>query len=205
MVDSLKVFGKGLLYTVLLPFILIIIVVYMIIGVFYFLFLAIKSCVLFFKGKTIYSKLPEDIKAEEILHGKPKTTNETNEVEVIEGDNQDSLAFNSAFTYSNFDFEVKGEVVEEQQTPEIEEIKSIEEVQTTEEIKETIEDSFVPLEEPEIEEDFTDNLDIQQEEIEEEIPTIINTDSQRLFNDDDDSFEEIESSGVEFTDLEEDY
>lgn len=74
-----KSFGKGILYVLTLPVILVVLVLYASVGLIVFLFLMIKSVILFFKGKTIFSELPEDIKAREILNPTPKDT-----VEVLE-------------------------------------------------------------------------------------------------------------------------
>ena len=67
MLGLIKTFGKGILYVITFPLVLIVLAFYGICGLFAFLFLSIKSVILFFQGKTIYSELEEDKKANEIL------------------------------------------------------------------------------------------------------------------------------------------
>lgn len=67
MVNFLKAFGRGVLYVVLFPFAILLISCYAVVGFLIFLFLIGKSVILFFKGKTIFSDLPEDIEAKRIL------------------------------------------------------------------------------------------------------------------------------------------
>lgn len=62
-----KNFGKGILYLLVLPFTLVILSIYAVVGLFAFLFMGIKSIVLFFTGRSLYDDLPEDKKAKEII------------------------------------------------------------------------------------------------------------------------------------------
>lgn len=90
-----KSFGKGILYLLTLPLVLVVLVFYAAIGIIVFLFLMIKSVVLFFKGKTIFNDFPEDVKVKEILNPeKPE-----DEVEVIEPEDDPT---SSAFTHTYF-------------------------------------------------------------------------------------------------------
>ena len=63
-----KKFGQGLLYILVLPAFLLAIVIFGVYGVGLFIVLMIKSIVCFFKGKTLYEDLPEDIEAQRRLH-----------------------------------------------------------------------------------------------------------------------------------------
>ena len=148
-----KSFGKGVLYILTLPVVLVVLVFYAAIGVVTFLFLMIKSVVLFFKGKTIFSELPEDIKAREILNPTPK-----DEVDVIEPEEN---VLPSAFTQTYFqDPTTSYPTVEEQEVDEIDLKEDIPELETPQEIvqeqveEEQYEDPF--LDEP-------DGIEIKEE------------------------------------------
>ena len=72
MLQFLKVFGRGVLVTVLLPFILLAWVLYGVycIGVFVVMFF--KGVVDYFKGKTFNPELPEDLEARRMVLEKEK-------------------------------------------------------------------------------------------------------------------------------------
>lgn len=148
-----KSFGKGVLYILTLPVVLVVLVFYAAIGLVTFLFLMIKSVVLFFKGKTIFSELPEDIKAREILNPTPK-----DEVDVIEPEEN---VLPSAFTQTYFQGPTTSyPTVEEQEVDEIDLKEDIPELETPQEIvqeqieEEQYEDPF--LDEP-------DGIEIKEE------------------------------------------
>lgn len=148
-----KSFGKGVLYILTLPVVLVVLVFYAAIGLVTFLFLMIKSVILFFKGKTIFSELPEDIKAREILNPTPK-----DEVDVIEPEEN---VLPSAFTQTYFQGPTTSyPTVEEQEVDEIDLKEDIPELETPQEIvqeqigEEQYEDPF--LDEP-------DGIDIKEE------------------------------------------
>ena len=63
-----KSFGRGILYVIFLPFILLCLALYSVIGIIILFLLSIKSIVLFFKAKTIFSPLEEDEQAALIIH-----------------------------------------------------------------------------------------------------------------------------------------
>lgn len=67
MLSILKTFGLGLLYTLLSPFIAIILVLYFIYTFLAFIVMFLINIFKFFKGKSITDKLPIDIEAEKIL------------------------------------------------------------------------------------------------------------------------------------------
>ncbi len=72
MLKLLKVFGRGLLVTVLLPFIVLIWVFYGVYCIGVFIFMFFKSTIEYFQGKTFNAELPEDIEARRILLEKEK-------------------------------------------------------------------------------------------------------------------------------------
>ena len=68
MATLLKSFGKGCLYILVLPALIVILAVYAVLGVGMFLFVMVKGAILFFTGRN-FGELPEDIKARAILEG----------------------------------------------------------------------------------------------------------------------------------------
>lgn len=71
--DILKKCGRGLLYIITLPILLLVLAVYAVIGVVQFFFVGIKSIWYFFTGRNLFGEFPEDVKAREILEGKNVT------------------------------------------------------------------------------------------------------------------------------------
>ena len=67
MVSFFKNFGKGVLYVLVLPFLLVGMALYGVVAFFVFIFLSIKGLVLFFTGRSLYEDLPEDIEAKKRL------------------------------------------------------------------------------------------------------------------------------------------
>ena len=67
MLGFLKVFVQGILYVVLLPVILAILAFYAVYTSITFIYMAIKSIVIFFMGGTPMGDLPEDVEAKRIL------------------------------------------------------------------------------------------------------------------------------------------
>ena len=63
MLNLFKSFGKGILYVLVLPFLLVGLALYGVVAIFIFIFLAIKGLVLFFTGRSLYEDLPEDKEA----------------------------------------------------------------------------------------------------------------------------------------------
>ncbi len=61
MKNLLKSFGKGLLYLIAFPAILVVLSVLAIVGIVIFIVLGIKGAILFFQGKSLFNDLPEDI------------------------------------------------------------------------------------------------------------------------------------------------
>ena len=71
--DILKKCGRGILYIITLPILLLVLAIYAVIGVVQFFFVGIKSIWYFFTGRNLFGEFPEDVKAREILEGKNVT------------------------------------------------------------------------------------------------------------------------------------
>lgn len=67
MLGFIKIFLQGILYVVLLPFILLLLALYCVYCVFVFIYMAIRSVIVFFSGGTPLGDLPEDVEAKRIL------------------------------------------------------------------------------------------------------------------------------------------
>ena len=63
MLTFFKNFGKGILYVLVLPFLVVGLAIYGVVAIFIFIYLAIKGLVLFFTGRSLYEDLPEDKEA----------------------------------------------------------------------------------------------------------------------------------------------
>ena len=122
MAGFFKSFGKGLLYIVLFPLILVLIAVYGVYGLFAFIVQLVNIIVLFFSGKSLSSDLEEDIKAKAILNGtSDKDDDEEEEEEKISVYPSDSPVYttnnyNTPIDEKKPESEPEGEVKE----PEIE-------------------------------------------------------------------------------------
>ena len=60
MIGLLKAFGKGLLYVVGLPFFLLALLIFAVIGLLLFIYQIIRSIIYFFTGQKFFPELPED-------------------------------------------------------------------------------------------------------------------------------------------------
>ena len=67
MLGFLKIFLQGILYVVTLPFILLILAIYAVYCVAIFIYMAIRSIIVFFMGGSPLGDLPEDVEAKRIL------------------------------------------------------------------------------------------------------------------------------------------
>lgn len=67
MLSLLKVFGRGVLVTILLPFIVLIWVLYALYCCGSFVYMFFKSLIDFFRGKDFSSEMPEDIESRRII------------------------------------------------------------------------------------------------------------------------------------------
>ena len=63
MILFFKNFGKGVLYVLVLPFLLVGMAVYGVVALFIFLFMSVKALILFFTGRSLFDDLPEDKEA----------------------------------------------------------------------------------------------------------------------------------------------
>ncbi|MFA5481256.1 MAG: hypothetical protein WC282_02595 [Bacilli bacterium] len=72
MLKFLQVFGLGILYVVLSPFFLLILALFAVYATVMMVFLFFKMVILFFAGKNLFSDLPEDIEARNILEEQRK-------------------------------------------------------------------------------------------------------------------------------------
>lgn len=94
MTNLLKSFGKGCLYILVLPLLLVILSVYAVIGIVMFIYMGVKAAILFFTGRN-FGELNEDIKARAILEGKQEEvvlTNVTMEEEKPEAPQNDFVS-----------------------------------------------------------------------------------------------------------------
>ena len=70
MIGFLKVFGKGVLYTVLFPFIVLILVLYTAYCIFLFIYTFIRAVILWISGGSPFDDTKEDVEAKRILLGR---------------------------------------------------------------------------------------------------------------------------------------
>ncbi|MDR1697510.1 MAG: hypothetical protein LBR37_01140 [Erysipelotrichaceae bacterium] len=68
MLALIKTFGKGLLYIIALPFFVVAIALGAVLAVFVFIYLLLKSIITFFKGRTIFTPLAEEVEANRIIN-----------------------------------------------------------------------------------------------------------------------------------------
>lgn len=67
MLGFIKIFLQGILYVVFLPLILLVLALYAVYCVFVFIYISIRSIIVFFMGGTPLGDLPEDVEAKRIL------------------------------------------------------------------------------------------------------------------------------------------
>lgn len=101
MIEFLKTFGKGLLYFVLLPFIVVFLLLYGLYLLVIFFITLFKILILFFKGKTISLRNELDEKAFEILKNK-KMNAVTNTAQQAQGN-----TINNTYNTIHLDVEPK--------------------------------------------------------------------------------------------------
>lgn len=89
MVNFFKNFGKGILYVLVLPFLLVILALYFGVSIIIFIYLGFKGIILFLTGRNLFGDFPEDIEAKKILNGEPT---ELNQLEETEPSNEDISA-----------------------------------------------------------------------------------------------------------------
>lgn len=67
MLGFIKIFLQGILYVVFLPLILLVLALYAVYCIFVFIYISIRSIIVFFMGGTPLGDLPEDVEAKRIL------------------------------------------------------------------------------------------------------------------------------------------
>ena len=195
-----KKFGQGILYILVLPIFLLAVTIFGIYGVGLFVVLMIKSIISFFKGKSLYEDLPEDIEAQKILHPekvKPTPTIEDRpEVVVIDRSEEERRR--------ELEDRPRPSAISTSETPIREEPHLIEEdrryeslpIDEDDEIDEEDDDLVIYDESEEEEDEDIETITISEEEEEEDIPTLKEESKiSEGIDDDDDS-----PSGVTFTD-----
>lgn len=130
MINFFKNFGKGILYVLVLPFLLVGMAIYGVIALFVFLFLCIKGLILFFTGRSLYEDLPEDIEAKKRLaafanpNPQPQSVNNSgttiiNATPIIDNGEQSSDPF-----YVPEYLKDEGAIEEEKEEPVLDEIET---------------------------------------------------------------------------------
>ena len=177
MLNLFKNFGKGILYVLVLPFLLVGLAIYAVVAFFVFIFLAIKGLVLFFTGRSLYEDLPEDKEAKRRI---AIANGETPEDEMVQEEKHDEVTIQHDET-ENDPFYVPEYMKTEEQKAQVE--------------QERMEREVAP-EEPEVNLFETPSEPINEEPVKEEVPVqeeeiIIRKSSQNAtileINDDDDT------------------
>ena len=91
MLGFIKIFLQGLLYVVTLPLILLILALYGVYCVFVFIYIAIRSIVVFFMGGTPLGDLPEDVEAKRVLMQRAAATPENSTQALAEAITQSQM------------------------------------------------------------------------------------------------------------------
>lgn len=213
-----KSFGKGILYLFVLPFLLIILALYGIAGLFGFVFLFFKSIVLFFTGRSLNDDLPEDIEAKKRLYGVPEEQSDVSFEQVEEKKEEFHVYQPEVDPFStrvaNED-PYKPQTVEEglwrsepQKAPKVEETNIEETSEDLTQIESSLDDLLeepkaeeVPLiEEPEIND--SDYHQINTSDIDDTTKYVPRGSEELMsIDDDDEPFEEEDGVGVSFDDM----
>ena len=80
MLSFLKVFARGIVVTLLLPFIVLVLAFYMVYCLILFVIMFFKGVIGFFKGKNINADLPEDLEARRIVLEKEKSDSQAKDM-----------------------------------------------------------------------------------------------------------------------------
>lgn len=97
MLGFIKIFLQGLLYVVTLPLILLILALYGVYCIFVFIYIAIRSIVVFFMGGTPLGDLPEDVEAKRILMQRAAATPENSTQALAEAITQSQMQIMQSF------------------------------------------------------------------------------------------------------------
>lgn len=102
MTNIFKSIGKGFLYVLLFPIIIIGVVLYGVFGLIVFLFQFIKSIIYYFKGKSIDKNFKEDLQAEAILkrnrHSEEDDEDEKKDEKPLSLYPSDSIVYGSGYS-----------------------------------------------------------------------------------------------------------
>ncbi len=168
MINFFKNFGKGVLYVLVLPFLLVGMALYGVVALFIWIYLGIKGLILFFTGRSLYEDLPEDKEAKKRLAGLTTTEEKTVTNEDV------SVTLNDAQNEENPNPSTDPFYVPEYLKPEDENVE--EDINSEEEIieEQSAPQEEVPFEEPTQEEtvikstyinDEPDTNNVEEEEI----------------------------------------
>ena len=83
MVSLLKTFGKGILYVLGLPFFILALLIFGVLGIFAFLFQFFRSIIFFFTGQKFFPELPEDKQLRLLKAGIKEEEEEEKEPDII--------------------------------------------------------------------------------------------------------------------------
>ena len=168
MIKFFKKIGKGIGYIFLVPFYLVVLTIFAVVGLFILLYLIVKGIFLFFTGRSLRDELPEDRTAQEILErakGTATPTATTETVQTIETSHEEEI-----------------QQQEEYPTEEIEEIAFEHEQEPVEEDVEEIEAEETPVIEPvEEEKEPSEELVIEQEEEIQQYTPLTNSENANTF------------------------
>ena len=158
MKDFFKSIGKGILYILVLPVFLVALVLFAVIGIFFFLFMLVKAIILFFQGKKIDEPLPEDKEADRRLHQNVRQQPASEPVIVMERpqENQYIEVEEDPVPIQHREYQQ----IQEQPNPQIEQK----------------EEPFIPLEEP----PYDEEEDLYQEQEKEETPIPLEVEEEEI-------------------------
>ena len=189
MVGLLKTFGKGFLYVIGLPFFILALAIFAVIGVFLFIFQIVRSIIFFFTGQKFFPELEEDKKLRLM---KERASGQFDEDEAKEESNEkesiDSSRDSIIFPYEEED-KAEDDIVEEESSfdtiekacfdddrEEIIEDKDDEDVleslvrEEPVSKQETIDEPFEPIKEETLETSEKEEPIEEEEELEEYVP-----------------------------------
>lgn len=179
MINLLKTFGKGILYVIGMPFFLLALAIFALIGLVAFLFQIVKSVIFFFTGQKFFPELEEDKQ----LRMKREMANNLNKEE--DADNHQTQSKEDIITPINEEIITNTPIEKETTQEEVVTIKedtepTIEEVCFKEEIKPSlVEEEDVPAQEEDVIlsdlvlEDEKEEIEKEQIEEEEELETYV--------------------------------
>lgn len=146
MIKFFKKIGKGIGYIFLVPFYLIVLALFAVVGLFILLYLIVKGIFLFFTGRSLSDELPEDKTAKEILErakAAPTPTFTSSTVNISESSLEDKSEEDEEYPTEELEDmvfesdketdEVEDEIDEEEFSEETEEEKPSEELVIEEE------------------------------------------------------------------------